>query len=184
METLKYSVHVYGELEKAVKGPFGTYHVDLEHKVFFFESDDENIPYHTTVQAAKAKAMIDFATDDESAIVALYIHEKCNLLDKEEVQKKGDKFIYDFKIKGELVKVVKTKVGSLYADKNNQAYYFDTSNKGFMEPFLKRNFCRSVKADLNSEDPERQLDAQCVMSILEDWTELDDEDIIREKSCN
>ena len=53
-----------------------------------------------------------------------------------------------------------------------------------MELFLKKSFCRSINADLNSEDPERQLGAQCVMSILEDWTELDDEDIIREKSCN
>ena len=184
METLKYSVHIYGELEKAVKGPFGTYHVDLEHKVFFFESDDEDIPYHTVVRASEVVAKIDFATDDKSAGAALYIHEKCNLLDKEEVQKKNDKFIYDFTIKGELVKVVKTKVGSLYADKENQAYYFDTSNKGFMEPFLKKNFYRSVKADLDSEDPERRRDAQCVMSILEDWAELNDGDIIREKSCN
>ena len=184
METLKYSVHVYGELEKAVKGPLGTYYVDFEHKVFFFEADDKDIPYLTAVQASEAKAMIDFSTDDKSAIAALYIHEKCNLLDKEEVQKKGDKFIYDFKIKGEMVKVVKTKAGSLYADKENKAYYFDPSNKGFMELFLKKSFCRSINADLNSEDPERQLGAQCVMSILEDWTELDDEDIIREKSCN
>lgn len=184
METLKYSVHVYGELEKAVKGPLGTYHVDFENKVFFFESDDEDIPYLTAVQASEAKAMIDYATDDESASAALYIHEKCNLLDKEEVQKKGDKFIYDFKIKGEMVKVVKTKVGSLYADKENQAYYFDSLHKGFMEPLLKKNFCRCVKEDLDSEDSERQLGAQCVMSILKDWTELDDEDIIREKSCN
>ena len=184
MKTLKYSIHAYGELEKAVKGPLGTYHVDFEHKVFFFESDDEDIPYHTVVRAAKAEAMIDFATDDESAIAALYIHNKCNLLDEEEVQKKDDKFIYDFKIKGEMTKVVETKAGSLYVDKENQVYYFDPSNKGFMVPFLKKRFYKSIEADLNSEDTERQLGANCILSIIEDWTELDDDDIIREKSSN
>ena len=183
-KTLKYSIHIYGELEKAVKSPFGTYHVDLEHKVFFFESDDKDIPYHTVVRASEVVAKIDFATDDKSAAAALYIHERCNLLDEEEVQKKDDKFIYGFKIKGEMTKVVETKAGSLYVDKENQVYYFDTANKGFMELFLKKSFCRSINADLDSEDPERQRNAQCIMGILEDWTELDDKDIIREKSCN
>lgn len=183
-KTLKYSVHIYGELEKAVKGPFGTYHVDLEHKVFFFESDDKDIPYHTVVRAAEVMANFAIVTHNKSAAAALYIHERCNLLDEEEVQKKDDKFIYDFKIKGEMTKVVETKAGSLYVDKENQVYYFDPSNKGFMVPFLKKRFYKSIEADLNSEDTERQLGANCILSIIEDWTELDDEDIIREESSN
>ena len=179
-KTLKYSVHVYGELEEAGICPTGTYYVDLERRLFFFESDDKNISYEAAVKIAEVMAKIAVSTHIETANLVLYIHKNFLSLNEKDVQKKDGKFIYDFRIEGEMRKVVETPIGALYADKEKEAFYFDLANKGFMESILKKRFCKRIEADLDSEDPERQLNATCIMSILENWTELDDDDIIRE----
>ena len=183
-KTLKYSVHVYGELEEVIKCPLGIYYIDLKNRMFFFEATEKEIPYKVIVKAAEAMAHIAVAKNNESAIPALLIHRECALLYEDDVQEKDGKFIYDFRIEGEMQEYMETTFGSLYADEKKEVFYFDPSKKGFMESILKKKFYDSIKADLNSEDPEKQLGAECVMNILRDWTELDDEDIIREKSDN
>ena len=183
-KTLKYSVHIYGELEKVLKCQLGTYHVDFENRVFFFESNDKDVPYHSIVRAAEVLANFAIITHNKSAMLALFIHKKCALLSEENVQKEDDKFVYDFRVKGEMQELVETKVGSLYADKENEVFYFNPSTKGFMESILKKKFYVSIERDLDSDDHESQLGAKCILSILENWTELDDDDIIREKSSN
>jgi len=181
---LKYSVHVYGELEEAVECPMGTYYVDLKNHMFFFKAAKKDLPYRVVVKAAEAMANIAVAKHVESAVPAFFIHKECALLDEKDVQEKDGKLIYDFRIEGEMQEYVETKVGSLYADSKVEVFYFDTAKKGFMEPILKKKFYEGIKADLNSEDPEEQLGAECVMDIIKDWTELDDDDIVREKSSN
>lgn len=183
-KTLKYSVHIYGELEKVLKCQLGTYHVDFENKVFFFESNDKDVPYHSMVRAAEVMANFAIITHNKSTMLALFIHKKCALLNEEDVQKEDDKFVYDFQVEGEIQKLVETKVGSLYVDKENEVFYFDSVKKGFMEPILKKKFYVSIERDLDSDDSESQLNAEYILSILENWTELDDDDIIREKSSN
>jgi hypothetical protein len=183
-KTLKYSVHIYGELEEAIECPLGKYYVDLENRMFFFKAANEGLPYKVIVKAAEAMANIAVAKHAKSAVPALLVHRECALLDKEDVQEKDGKFIYDFRIKGEMQEYVETKVGSLYADAKKETFYFDSAKKGFMEPILKKKFMNGIKADLNSEDPEKQLGAECVMEIIKDWTELDDDDIVREKPSN
>ena len=183
-KTLKYSIHVYGELESAIECPLGTYYVDLGNKVFFFKCIEDTMPYHATVQAAKIVASIAVSAHVESAIPAFVIHKKCALLDKEDVHEKYGKLVYDYQIEGEMDKYVNSKIGSLYADKENEVFYFDSAKKGFMEPILKKRFCTGVKADLNSDDVEKQFGAKFIMNIIENWTELDDEDIVRGDSSN
>jgi hypothetical protein len=152
--------------------------------MFFFKAANEGLPYKVIVKAAEAMANIAVAKHAKSAVPALLVHRECALLDKEDVQEKDGKFIYDFRIKGEMQEYVETKVGSLYADAKKEPFYFDSAKKGFMEPILKKKFMNGIKADLNSEDPEKQLGAECVMEIIKDWTELDDDDIVREKPSN
>jgi hypothetical protein len=183
-KTLKYSVHVYGELEEAIECPLGTYCVDLKNHMFFFKSAKKEIPYHVVVKTAEAMANIAVAKHAKSAVPALLIHEECALLNEDDVQEKDGKLIYDFRVEGEMQEYVETKFGSLYADSKVEVFYFDSAKKGFMEPILKKKFYESIKADLNSEDSEEQLGADCVMNIIKDWTELDDDDIVREKHCN
>jgi hypothetical protein len=181
---LKYSVHIYGELEEAITCPLGTYYVDLKNRMFFFKSTRENLPYHVAVKAAEAMANIVVAKGAKSAVPALLVHRECAVLNEGDVQEKDDKLIYDFRVEGEMEEYVETKVGSLYADAKNEVFYFDSAKKGFMEPILKKKFYEGIKADLSSNDPEDQLGAECVMDIIKDWTELDDDDIVREKPSN
>lgn len=183
-KTLKYSVHIYGELEEVIECPLGKYYVDLKNRMFFFKAANEGLPYKVIVKAAEAMANIAVAKHAKSAIPALVVHRECALLNEEDVKEKDGKFIYDFRIEGEMQEYVETKVGSLYADSKVETFYFDSAKKGFMEPILKKKFYEGVKADLDSEDPEKQLGAECVMEIIKDWTELDDDDIIREKPSN
>ena len=183
-KTLKYSVHIYGELEEAIECPLGKYYVDLKNRMFFFKAANEGLPYKVIVKAAEAMANIAVAKHAKSAIPALVVHRECALLNEEDVKEKDGKFTYDFRIEGEMQEYVETKVGSLYADSKVETFYFDSAKKGFMEPILKKKFYEGIKADLDSEDPERQLGAECVMEIIKDWTELDDDDIIREKPSN
>ena len=182
--TLKYSVHIYGELEEAITCPLGTYYVDLKNHMFFFKSTKENLPYHVAVKAAEAMANIAVAKHAKSAVPALLVHRECALLNKEDVQEKDGKLIYDFRIEGEMQEYVETKFGSLYANDKVEVFYFDSAKKGFMEPILKKKFYEGIKADLSSNDPKDQLGAECVMDIIKDWTELDDDDIVREKPSN
>ena len=181
---LKYSVHAHGELEEAISCPLGTYCVDIKTKFYYFKSAKEGMPDEVANAAAEAMAHIAVLKGAKSAVAALVIHEKFELLKKEDITEKDGKLSYDFRIEGEMEEYVETKVGSLYADSEKKAFYFDTAKKGFMEPILKKKFYEGIKADLDSDDPEEKLGAECVMDIIKDWTELDDEDIIRENPSN
>lgn len=183
-KTLKYSVHIYGELEEAIECPLGTYCVDLKNRMFFLKSAKKELPYHVVVKTAEAMANIAVAKHAKSAVPALLIHREFALLNEDDVQEKDGKLVYDLRVKGEMEEYVETKLGSLYADSKNEVFYFDSAKKGFMEPILEKKFYESIKADLDSKDPEEQLGAECVMTIIKDWTELDDDDIVREKSSN
>ena len=181
-KTLKYSIHVHGELEEAIKCPLGTYYVDIKTGFYYFKSAEEEMP--DEVAEAMAAAHIIAREEAKFAIAVLTIHKKFELLEKEDITEKDGKLIYDFTIEGEMQEYVKTKFGSLYGDPDTEVYYFDFTKKGFMEPILKRKFCENIKADLDSDDPEKRLGAEGVAHIFENWTELDDEDIVREDPSN
>lgn len=180
-KTLKYSVHAHGELEEAISCPLGTYCVDMKTKLYYFKSAKKEMPDDVANTAAEAMAHLAVLKGAKSAVAALVIHEKFGLLKKENVKEKDGKLTYDIAIEGEMQEYVETKVGSLYGDPDKEAFYFDSAKKGFMEPILKKKFYEGIKADLDSDDSEKQLGAECVMDIFKDWTELDDEDIVREK---
>lgn len=179
-KTLKYSVHAHGELEEAIECPLGTYCVDIKTRFYYFKSAKEEMPDEVANAAAEAMAHIAVLKGAKSAVAALIVHEEFELLEKEDIEEKDGKLTYDFRIEGEMEEYVEAKVGSLYADAEKRAFYFDSAKKGFMEPILKKKFYEGVKADLDSEDPEKQLGAECVMDIIKNWIELDDEDIVRE----
>lgn len=183
-KTLKYSIHVYGELEEAIKCPLGTYYVDTKTKFYYFKSAKKEMPDEVANDASEAMAHIAAVKGSKVAIAALIIHEKFELLKIEDIAEEDDKLTYDFRIEGEMQEYVETKFGSLYGDSDTEVYYFDFTKKGFMEPILKRKFCENVKADLDSNDPEKKLGAEFVANIFENWTELDDEDIVREDPSN
>jgi len=183
-KTLKYSVHAHGELEEAISCPLGTYCVDVKTKFYYFKSAKKGMPDEVANAASEAMAHIAVLKGAKSAVAALIIHEKFELLKKEDVEEKDGKLIYDFTIGGELTEYVETKYGSLYGDPEKSAFFFDASKKGFMEPILKKKFMEGIEADLDSDDPEEKLGAECVMDIIKNWTELDEDDIVREKSSN
>ena len=183
-KTLKYSIHVYGELEEAIKCAFGTYYVDTKTEFYYFKSAKEDMPDKVAKDASEAAAHIAAIAGSKVATAVLIIHEKFELLKKEDITEKDGKFIYDFRVEGEMQEYVETKFGSLYGDPDTEVYYFDFTKKGFMEPILKRKFCEDVKADLDSDDSEKRLGAEGVAYIFENWTELDDEDIVREDPSN
>ena len=183
-KTLKYSIHVYGELEEAIKCPLGTCYVDMETKFYYFKSANKEMPDEVADAAAEVAAHTAVITGSKIATAILIIHEKFELLKKEDITEKDGKLIYDFTIEGEMHEYVETKFGSLYGDPDTEVFYFDFKKKGFMEPILKRKFCENIKADLDSDDPEKRLGAECVAGIFENWTELDDEDIVRENPSN
>ena len=183
-KTLKYSVHAHGELEEAIKCPLGTYCVDVKTKFYYFKSAKKEMPDEVANAAAEAMAHLAVLKGAKSATAALIIHEKFELLKKEDVKEEDGKLSYDFTIGGELVEYVETKYGSLYGDPEKNAFFFDASKKGFMEPILKKKFMDGIKADLDSDNEENKLGAECVMDIIENWTELDEDDIIREKPSN
>lgn len=177
-KTLKYSIHVHGELEEAIECPLGTYYVDMKTKFYYFKSSDKEIP--DEVAEAMAAAHIIAREEAKFAIAILTIHKKFELLKIEDIAEEDDKLTYDFRIEGEMQEYVETKFGSLYGDSDTEVYYFDFTKKGFMEPILKRKFCENIVEDLNSDDSEKRLGAEFVANIFENWTELDDEDIVRE----
>lgn len=179
-KTLKYSIHVYGELEKAIKCPLGTYYVDTKTGLYYFKSAKKEMPDEVANSVSEAAAHIAAIKGSKVAVAALIIHEKFELLEKEDITEKDGKFIYDFTVDGEMQEYVETKFGSLYGDSDAEVYYFDFTKKGFMEPILKRRFCENIVEDLNSDDSEKKLGAEFVADIFENWTELDDEDIVRE----
>ena len=179
-KTLKYSIHVYGELEEAIKCPLGTYYVDTKTGLYYFKSAKKDMPDEVANSVSEAAAHIAAIKGSKVATAALIIHEKFELLKTEDIAEEDDKLTYDFRIEGEMQEYVETKFGSLYGDSDTELYYFDFTKKGFMEPILKRKFCENVKADLDSDDPEKRLGAEFVADIFENWTELDDEDIVRE----
>ena len=183
-KTLKYSIHVYGELEEAIKCPLGTYYVDMETKFYYFKSAKEEMPDEVANAASEAMAHIAAIKGSNVASAVLIIHEKFELLKKEDITEKDGKFIYDFTVDGEMNEYVETKFGSLYGDSDAEVYYFDFTKKGFMEPILKRKFCENIVEDLNSDDSKKKLGAEFVADIFENWTELDDEDIVREDPSN
>ena len=178
---LGYSVHLHGTLEPAIECPMGKYFVDMQHECYHFEpkDGDKNAETVATIMAAIADVKGIAGGVAVGKIISGYTR-----IPDDKVKKDGENYIYDFRIEGEMQEYMETTFGSLYADEKKEVFYFDPSKKGFMESILKKKFYDSIKADLNSEDPEKQLGAECVMNILRDWTELDDEDIIREKSDN
>lgn len=183
-KTLKYSIHVHGELEEAIKCPLGTYYVDMKTKFYYFKSAKEEMPDEVALSASEVAAHIAAITGSKVATAVLIIHEKFELLKIEDIAEEDDKLTYDFRIEGEMQEYVETKFGSLYGDSDTEVYYFDFTKKGFMEPILKRKFCENIVEDLNSDDSEKRLGAEFVAGIFENWTELDDEDIVREDPSN
>ena len=142
------------------------------------------MPDEVALSASEVAAHIAAITGSKVATAVLIIHEKFELLEKEDITEKDGKFIYDFTVDGEMQEYVETKFGSLYGNSDAEVYYFDFTKKGFMEPILKRKFCENIIEDLNSDDSEKKLGAEFVADIFENWTELDDEDIVREDPSN
>jgi hypothetical protein len=176
---LSYSVHVKGELVKAMSCPVGTYYLDIKHELYFFEPKEGVEREHALAIATGISVLAAHRGIKNGKVVAA-IHERYAHLPEKHVKKDGDKYLYDFYIQGEMdAYVTEDTLGILYGDQENEVYFFDSKYKGFMEPILKKKFFDGIAKDLESKEAERRAAAIAVEEIKHDWTELDENDIVR-----
>jgi hypothetical protein len=108
------------------------------------------------------------------------IHESFEPLPEKHLKKDGDKYLYDFYIQGDMdAYVSEDTLGILYGDEKNEVYFFEAKHKGFMAPILRKKFFKGIAEDLKSEDGEKRSAAVAIGTICKEWTELDEEDIVR-----
>jgi hypothetical protein len=176
---LSYSVHVKGELEKVMSCPVGIYYVDFKNELYYFEPK-EGIDRKTAMITAVAFAVMASRRGIENGKAIRAIHENFEHLPEKHVNKDGDKYTYDFFISGDMHEFVsEDSMGSLYGDEEKKVYFFEAKMKGFLAPILRKKFFEGILNRLKSEDPEEKAMAIAVREILKDWTELDEDDIIR-----
>jgi hypothetical protein len=176
---LGYSVHVHGELEKAISCPMGVYYVDIKNHFYHFEAKEGLDRKHALVLAMGIAVMAANEGIKNGHIVKA-IHESFESLPEEHLKKEGDKYLYDFYIQGDMhAYVTENTLGILYGDEKNEVYYFEAKHKGFMTPILRKKFFEGIAKDLKSEDSEKRAAAVAVGTICKEWTELDEEDIVR-----
>ena len=176
---LGYSVHIHGDLEKAISCPMGVYYVDLKSQLYYFEPA-EGLDEKPAELTSMIVSVIAAHRDIKTAKVVMAIHENFERLKKDQVSKQDDKYHYDFYVQGEMEAfVTEDTLGTLYGDHENEVFYFEPKHRGFMAPILKKKFFEGIAADLKSKDEENRVAAEAIGEIYENWTELDDEDIVR-----
>jgi len=175
---LSYSVHIHGVMEKAISCPVGVYFVDFKSRLYYFEPKAELDP-KVAETTSKIVAVLAASKGIKTGKEVMAIHDACEKLKADQVKKDGDKYTYDFYVKGEMKAfVAEDTLGTLYGDYENEVFYFEPKHKGFMIPILKKKFFEGISADLESKDADRRAAAVAVGEIHENWTELDDEDIV------
>jgi hypothetical protein len=172
---LGYSVHMHGVLEPAIECPMGKYFVDMENDLYTFEpkNGDKNAEAIATIMAAIA----DHKGIAGGKAVGKLI-ENYGRLPLKKCQKKDDKYVYDFRIEGELEELVAFEsLGSIYGNMENEVVYFKARHaKTFLAPLERAKAVECIKKDL--KDPEKAEAADAILQILSNWTELDDDDIV------
>jgi hypothetical protein len=177
--TLNYSVHIKGELEKVMSCPVGIYYVDFKNELFYFEPK-EGLDRKMAMVTAMAISVMASHRDIENGKAIRAIHENFEHIPEKHVKKEGDKYIYDFRVEGEMHDyITEDSMGVLYGDEENKVYFFEAKLKGFLAPILKRKFFEGILENRKSEDEEKKAMAIGVREILKDWTELDESDIVR-----
>lgn len=177
--TLSYSVHVKGELEQVMSCPIGIYYVDFKNELFYLEPK-EGLSRKEAMLTAMAIAVAAAQKGIKNGKAVLAIHERFALLPEKHVKKDGDKYVYDFYIQGDMHDyITEDSMGVLYGDEENKVYFFEPKLKGFLAPILKRKFFEGILENRKSEDEEKKAMAIGVREILKDWTELDENDIVR-----
>ena len=176
---LSYSVHIHGELERAISCPVGVYYVDVKNQFYHFEPK-EGIDRKLALIAAVGIAVMAADQGIKNGQVVKAIHENFESLPEKHLKKEGDKYLYDFYIQGDMgAYVTENTLGILYGDEKNEVYFFEAKHKGFMAPILKKKFFEGIAKDLKSEDSEKRSAAVAIGTICKEWTELDEEDIVR-----
>jgi hypothetical protein len=176
---LGYSVHIHGDLEKAISCPMGVYYVDLKNRLYFFEAA-EGLDEKPAAITSMIVSVIAAHHDIKTAKIVMALHEHFERVKKEHVSKQGDKYHYDFYVQGDMYAYVsEDTLGILYGDDEKEVYYFEAKHKGFMAPILKKKFFEGIAKDLKSEDSEKRSAAVAIGTICKEWTELDNEDIVR-----
>ena len=176
---LSYSVHIHGDLEKAISCPVGIYYVDFKNQLFYFEPKDGLDPKPAEM-TAKLVSILAAGRNIKVGKEVMAIHETCERLKPEHIKKDGDKRSYDFYVQGEMdLFVEEPTLGGLYGDYDKEVFFFEPKHKGFMIPILKKKFFEGIAQDLDSKDGDRKAAAIAVGEIHEKWTELDEEDIVR-----
>lgn len=177
---LNFNVHAQGELELAVSCSIGKYYVDLEHEMFYFEpkSDEKNYEFMSSIIA-----LVAAMKGSEVARLVAHMHAHFASLSKEHVTKVNDeKYTYDVLITGELDPIVDSVYGVLYANAEYKCCYFESTHDGFMGSIEKKHFVANLKGDLNGKDEQRKDGAEIVMRVIEEFTELDDNDIVHDEA--
>jgi hypothetical protein len=97
---LSYSVHVHGELVKAISCPVGVYYVDLKNHFYHFEAKEGLDRKHALVLAMGIAVM---AANEgiKNGHVVKAIHEDFESLPEKHLKKEGDKYLYDFYIRND-----------------------------------------------------------------------------------
>lgn len=176
---LKFSFSVRGTLEKVASCPMGVYYVDVENKIYFFEPA-KDLDARAARLTAMTMAALAAAAGVEGGQLIGTIYEKCSAIKDKYVVKDGDTYKYDVTVDGELSELVRTKYGSLYGCKEEKTFYFKSNHPGFLRDIEKDKFLEGIQRDLESDNEETRTGATLVTEILEDWCELDPDDIVEE----
>ena len=176
---LKFSFSVQGTLERVASCPMGIYFVDVENNIYYFEPK-EGLDATAARLTAMTMAALAAAAGAEGAQLIETIYEKCEAIKDKFVTKDGDDYKYRADVEGELVELVHTMYGSLYGCSEEKAFYFQSKHPGFLRDIEREKFVEGIKRDLEGDDPAARTGAEIVKDILNNWLELDPEDIIEE----
>lgn len=181
-EKIGYSIHAKGELKKAVECPMGTYFVDIEHQLYWFQANKDFPNPETAERISTIMAAICDVKGIKTAKIVGHIIENFVRLDDKDVKTTEDpeKLNYEFYVQGELFAYVEEPtLGTLYGNSDKEVFFFEPTHKGFMGPILKKKFREGISQDIKSEDLEKKVAAIAVIEILDKWVELDEDDIVK-----
>lgn len=181
-EKIGYSIHVKGELKKAIECPMGIYFVDTEHRLYWFQPNKDFPHPEDAGRISTVMAAVCNIKGIKTAKVVNHIIENFVRLDDKDVKttENSEKVNYEFYIQGELSAYVEEPtLGTLYGNSDKEVFFFEPTHKGFMGPILKKKFREGISLDLDSKDLEKKAAAVAVIEILDNWVELDDDDIVK-----
>lgn len=181
-EKIGYSIHAKGELKKAIECPMGAYFVDIEHQLYWFQPN-KDFPHPEDAERISTiiAAVCDIKGVKQAKIVGKIIENFVRLDDKDvKTTEDPEKVNFEFFIQGDLFAYVsEPTLGTLYGNTDKEVFFFEPTHKGFMGPILKKKFREGILQDVKSEDLEKKVAAIAVIEILDNWVELDEEDIVK-----